>query len=125
MALTRTSSGICFANLHASAHVPARATEDILLAAEAATGWSGDAPLVFGGDLNLRPEESPDAFAELERRFGLGGATAPGAIDHLLSRGLDPVEPPRRWPPENREVPHQGLALRLSDHAPVEARFAA
>ena len=125
MAFTRTASGVCFANLHASAHLPDRAAEDVMRAAELASGWAADAPLVFGGDLNLRPGRSPAAFEQLERRFGLTGATAPDAIDHLLCRGLEPVEGPTRWPAERREVPCEGLALRLSDHAPVEARFAA
>ena len=125
MAFTRTASGVCFANLHASAHVPERAAADVLLAAERATEWAGDAPLVFGGDLNLRPAATPHPFEELERRHGLAGTTAPAAIDHLLSRRLTVVEPPRQWPPEQREVRGQGFALRLSDHAPVEAKFAA
>ena len=82
------------------------------------------APLLFGGDLNLRPAESPAAFEELAERFGLTPPTAPGAIDHLLSRGLEVVEAPWRWPPERREVRCDDLALRLSDHAPIEATFA-
>ncbi len=125
MALTRTGSGLCVANLHASAHRIDLAAEDVLRAAEAADEWSGDAPLIFGGDLNLQPRESPAVFAELRDRFGLTPTTAPDAIDHLLARGLEVVEPPRRWASERREVPgDDGLALRLSDHAPVEATFA-
>ncbi len=123
MAFTRTASGLCVANLHASAHDSRLATEDVLLAAGTATEWAGDAPLLFGGDLNLRPAETPFAFEQLRERFGLTGMTAPRAIDHLLSRGLDVVEPPAQWPPEQREVDCDGHALRLSDHSPVEARF--
>jgi endonuclease/exonuclease/phosphatase family metal-dependent hydrolase len=123
MAFTRTGSGVCVANLHASER-PALATEDVLRAAEAASEWAGEAPLLFGGDLNLRPTESPEIFEQLAQRFGLAAPTAPRAIDHLLARGLEPIEPPRQWPAERREVQHEGLALRLSDHAPVEARFA-
>jgi endonuclease/exonuclease/phosphatase family metal-dependent hydrolase len=117
-------SGLCVANLHATAHSPELAAEDVLRAAAAATAWAGDAPLLFGGDLNLRPDADGEIFDELRERFGLTGATAPGAIDHLLARGLDAVEPAHRWPPERREIPCDGLALRLSDHAPVQARFA-
>jgi endonuclease/exonuclease/phosphatase family metal-dependent hydrolase len=116
--------GLCVANLHASADCPDLAAEDVLRAARAAIEWAGEAPLLFGGDLNLRPEKSPEAFAELRRRFGLAPPTAPNAIDHLLARGLEIVERPRRWPPEAREVRSDGLALRLSDHSPVEATFA-
>jgi endonuclease/exonuclease/phosphatase family metal-dependent hydrolase len=124
MAFTRTASGLCVANLHATNDRPDLATEDVLRAAGAACGWAGEAPLLFGGDLNLRPEETPAAFAELRERFGLTAPTGPHAIDHLLARGLDVVEAPRRWPPERRELREDGRALRLSDHAPVEARFA-
>jgi hypothetical protein len=35
------------------------------------------------------------------------------------------VEPPERWPAERRELQVEGKALRLSDHAPVQARFRA
>lgn len=124
MAFTRTASGLCVANLHATNDRPALATDDVLRAAAAATDWAGEAPLLFGGDLNLRPAESPAAFEALRDRFGLAAPTGPDAIDHLLARGLDVVDPPKQWPPERREVDEDGLALRLSDHAPVEARFA-
>jgi endonuclease/exonuclease/phosphatase family metal-dependent hydrolase len=122
MALTRTGGGLCVANLHASER-PALAAEDVRRAAEAASEWAGEAPLLFGGDLNLLPGESPKVFAELAERFGLDSPTGADAIDHLLVRGLEPVEQPRRWPTERREVRNDGLALRLSDHAPVEAVF--
>jgi endonuclease/exonuclease/phosphatase family metal-dependent hydrolase len=131
MALTRVRvpdgggaehAGLCVANLHATAGRPELATEDVLRAAEAATEWAGDAPLIFGGDLNLRPESSPAIFDELRERFGLAAPTAL-AIDHLLVRGLDTVEPPRPWPPEWREVREDRRTLRLSDHAPVAAAF--
>jgi len=119
-----SGADLCVANLHATNDRPRMATEDVLRAAEAATEWAGDAPLIFGGDLNLRPAETPAAFDELHDRFGLAAPTAPDAIDHILARGLVPVEPPRAWPPERRELPEDGLALRLSDHAPIEARLA-
>jgi len=124
MAFTRTTSGLCVANLHATNDRPELAAEDVVRAAEAAARWAGEAPLVFGGDLNLRPESAAQVFAELGERFGLAGPTGPGAIDHLLVRGLEAVAPPTQWPPEKRELPEDGRALRLSDHAPVEARFA-
>jgi endonuclease/exonuclease/phosphatase family metal-dependent hydrolase len=114
---------ICVANLHATAGRPELAAEDVLRAARAAAEWAGDAPLIFGGDLNLRPRTEPAVFDELRNRFGLVAPTAPDAIDHLLVRGLDTVEAPGLWPPERREVNNEGLALRLSDHAPVEATF--
>ena len=124
MAFTRTASGICIANLHATNDRPDLAADDVLRAAEAAAGWAGEAPLLFGGDLNLRPEKSPEVFAELRERFNLTAPTEPRAIDHLLARGLEVIEPPRQWPPERRELDEDGCALRLSDHALLEARFA-
>ena len=63
-------------------------------------------------------------FETLARDFGLTGTTGPKAIDHILSRNVDVIEPPNAWPPERRELPLDGRALRLSDHAPVQARFA-
>jgi endonuclease/exonuclease/phosphatase family metal-dependent hydrolase len=123
MAFTRLGSGLCVANLHTTTNNPALASEEILLAAENATEWAGDAPLIFGGDLNLRPEQG-STFDQLAQRYGLRYPTAPDAIDHLLARGLELLEQARRWPPENRELAWNGLALRLSDHAPVAALFA-
>jgi endonuclease/exonuclease/phosphatase family metal-dependent hydrolase len=125
MAFTRTAAGVCIANLHATNDLPKLATADVLLAAEAASGWAGDAPLIFGGDLNLRPAEDPELFAKLAADFGLASpTTGPKAIDHVLVRGLEVVAAPAQWPPERRELSLDGKALRLSDHAPVEARFA-
>ncbi len=129
MALTRLAAAegtpqLCIANLHATNDRPHMATEEVVRAATAATRWAGDAPLLFGGDLNLRPAESPAIFAELHERFGLTAPTGPQAIDHLLTRGLETLESTHQWPAARRELREDGLALRLSDHAPVEARFA-
>jgi len=127
MAFTRIAVGdggeLCLANLHATNDQPQLATEDVLRAAAAAVEWAGGAPLLFGGDFNLRPAEDPPAFERLESEFGLTGTTAPRAIDHLLTRELDVVTAPSPWPGERRERPHDNLRLRLSDHAPVEGTF--
>ena len=127
MAFTRIAIGdgtqLCVANLHATNDRPDLATADVVRAAEAAVEWAGDSPLLFGGDLNLHPAEDPTAFELLNERFGLSGVTAPQAIDHLLHRNLDPVEPASAWPAARRELSEHGLRLRLSDHAPVAARF--
>lgn len=115
---------LCVANLHATAGRPAQAGPEVVAAAEAAVGWSGDAPLVFGGDLNVRPRADPEPFALLEERFGLREPSAPDAIDHVLMRGLEIAEPPRRLAPERRELTEpDGRRLRLSDHRPIAARF--
>jgi endonuclease/exonuclease/phosphatase family metal-dependent hydrolase len=127
MAFIRIALGdgadLCVANLHATNDRPDLATADVLRAAEAATGWAGDSPLLFGGDLNLRPAEDPAAFEALRERFGLDAPTHPRAIDHLLVRNLEIAEPATAWLPERRELIRDGLRLRLSDHAPVQARF--
>jgi endonuclease/exonuclease/phosphatase family metal-dependent hydrolase len=123
MALTRTASGVCVANLHATSNLPPLAVADVVLAARAAVEFAGEAPLLFGGDLNLRPGRNPEVFAELAERHGLSGPTAPDAIDHLLARGMAVLAQPTRWEPERREIEQDGLALRLSDHAPVQAGF--
>jgi endonuclease/exonuclease/phosphatase family metal-dependent hydrolase len=113
---------VCVANLHASAGLPHKAAGEVIAAAGSAVEWSAGDPLVFGGDLNLRPANDPLPFAELRERFRLGDATGPQAIDHVLARDLEVVERPRRLPAEERELPHPGgLRLRLSDHAPVIA----
>jgi endonuclease/exonuclease/phosphatase family metal-dependent hydrolase len=125
MGFVRTASGICIANLHATNDWPKLAEEDVAKAARAALEWAAGSPLVFGGDLNLRPAKQPRIFERLAEEFGLAPTTAPTAIDHVLCRGLEVVEPPAQWPPEQRELPLEGRALRLSDHAPVQARFRA
>jgi endonuclease/exonuclease/phosphatase family metal-dependent hydrolase len=117
---------LCAANLHATAGRPAQAGPEVVAAAEAAVGWSGDDPLVFGGDLNLRPAAEPETFELLEERFGLREPTAPDAIDHVLARGLEIAEPPRRLAPERGElIEPDGRRLRLSDHRLIAARFVA
>jgi endonuclease/exonuclease/phosphatase family metal-dependent hydrolase len=123
MALTRTASGVCVANLHATSNVPPMAVADVLPAARAAVEFAGEAPLLFGGDLNLRPRRNPEVFEELAERYGLGEPTAPDAIDHLLVRGATVLAQPTPWEPARREIDQDGLALRLSDHAPVQAGF--
>ena len=115
---------LAVANLHASTGEGPGQAHEVERAAERACEWAGQLPLLFGGDLNLRPARAPELFARLSDRHGLRPATGPAAIDHLLARGLEPLEGPRALRAEEREVegPH-GLALRLSDHAPVVAAF--
>src|SRR3954447_25834596 len=61
---------LCVANLHATAGNREQAEADVRRGARHAVAFAGDRPLLFGGDLNLRPRTSP-VFDELERRFGL------------------------------------------------------
>jgi endonuclease/exonuclease/phosphatase family metal-dependent hydrolase len=123
MVFARLDCGLCVANLHASKS-PTLAAADVRHAAETAVAWAGESPLILGGDFNLRPNQTR-LFEELARQFGLSAPTGPDSIDHILGRGLEIVHPPGAWPPEARELSCEGLRLRLSDHAPVEGRFAA
>ena len=124
MQWVRLEGGVCVANLHATAGRARRAAAEVVRAAGVAVGWSGADPLVFGGDLNLRPARDPQPFVELRERFELGEPTAPRAIDHLLARGLGVAERPRQLAPAERELRDaSGLLIRLSDHAPVVATF--
>lgn len=122
MAFTILRDGLCVANLHASVARPA-ALAEVRTAAATASAWAGDAPLIFGGDLNLRPRTNPEIFDELRRKHGLTPPAGPDSLDHLLARNLEVAEPPAAWEPARREVPEDGLRVRLSDHAPVEAAF--
>ena len=110
--------------VHLSVPATRQAHDEAVRGAERAIELAGADPLIFGGDLNLRPARDPRAFAELGGRLDLAPPTGPHAIDHLLARGLEVAEPPRALPATAREVPEaDGLRVRLSDHAPVTAAF--
>ncbi len=126
------------ANVHLSVPSTGQGGAEAIAAARFAAGWGGGDeptvplaehaadgdPLVLGGDLNLRPADHRAAFDELRDRFGLAPPTGPKAIDHLLARDLDVVERPAALPAAARELRGPGgLAIRLSDHAPVAAAF--
>lgn len=104
---------LAVANMHLTAGDPRRAAAELTRALDAAL----PGPLIFGGDLNVRPFQAPEAYEPL------GPPTGPKSIDHVFGLGLTVVEPPRRLPDERRELPEAGLRLRLSDHAPVVATF--
>lgn len=129
MAFTRLAPRVSVANLHASEQRRS-AEREVAEAARVACEWAGEEPLIFGGDLNLNRASSAPLFTALAEEHGLSEPTPGRYIDHVLVRGLTTIAPPRAWPPEKREVPEPGppagkppLAVRLSDHAPVEARF--
>ncbi len=98
----RDREGRWFANLHATVHDDAAARRDIATAAATARRWAAGAPLVLGGDLNVRELELT-GFAHAGRHD----------VDHLFAtNGLMPVG---------------GIGTLdrgpLSDHAPVRATF--
>jgi endonuclease/exonuclease/phosphatase family metal-dependent hydrolase len=135
MAFTRTAAGLCIANLHATNDRPELAGPEVLRAAATAVERAGGAPLIFGGDLNLRPAEHPDVFEHLRDEHGLTPPTAPDAIDHLLARDLEIAGPPARLPHPEVERPadfrgplglwsrEAGRRIRLSDHDPIGASY--
>lgn len=84
-------AGAWVGNLHGGG--PMR---DALRAAASVTRWAGAAPIVLGGDFNIRD-------LRLEGFEYAGGFS----VDHVLARGLRPV---------GSAVLERG---RLSDHAPV------
>jgi endonuclease/exonuclease/phosphatase family metal-dependent hydrolase len=86
-------AGVWVANLHAGGTM-----HDAAGAAASARRWAGDAPLVLGGDFNIRG-------------LTLDGFEYAGGheVDHVFARGLSPAA---------SEVLDRG---RLSDHAPVLA----
>jgi endonuclease/exonuclease/phosphatase family metal-dependent hydrolase len=114
---------VCVANMHASAHNPARAAEELAEAAKAAGEWAGTRALILGGDFNVPPAEQPWIYDELAAD-GFTAPTGDGQIDHLLVRGMTVAEPARQLPAERRDVT-VGAAprVRLSDHAVVVAAF--
>lgn len=97
MHAVRLADGVWIANLHAQVRPELLARSDTARAASTALAWAGEAPLVLGGDFNLR---DPLA-AGLTRVAGHG-------VDHVMVRGLR-----RRGA---ADIPERG---GLSDHAPV------
>lgn len=111
--------------LHLSVPRTGQGAAEALQAAELATAWAAGDPVILGGDFNLRPVHHSAAFDDLRDRFGFEPPTGPKAIDHLLAAGpLDVVARPAVLAAAGREVTSPGgLAIRLSDHAPVLASF--
>jgi endonuclease/exonuclease/phosphatase family metal-dependent hydrolase len=91
------ASGRWVCNLHAQAHSERLAQADLDTAATAAVAWAAGAPLVLGGDLNLRAP-SVDGFAHV----------AGHSVDHVLVRLLHAAGPGRTL--------QRGS---LSDHEPL------
>jgi endonuclease/exonuclease/phosphatase family metal-dependent hydrolase len=90
-------------NVHSHNHPEALALSDTRAAIEAARDWADGAPLIFGGDVNLkRPPEFPGLVH-------LGG----NHVDHLFTDG--------RAATGKREVLERGP---LSDHPPVAVTLA-
>jgi endonuclease/exonuclease/phosphatase family metal-dependent hydrolase len=97
----RLQSGVWIVNLHASTRGAAgepQTRAESLQAAGTALGWAGGAPLVLGGDFNLR-----------------GTPELPG-LRHVAGHYVDHVYTSRIEPAGRGETLDRGA---LSDHAPV------
>ncbi len=99
-------SGACVANYHGSARAQL-AEEELDELWEVALTFAGEAPLVLGGDLNLRSPRAPAPdIAHVASRD----------VDHIFARGLratgDAHTPDRRLAVGERIV-------ELSDHPPL------
>jgi endonuclease/exonuclease/phosphatase family metal-dependent hydrolase len=105
--LLRLGDGTCLVNFHASTR-PARAEEELARLWERALAWAGMAPLILGGDLNLRAPRAPGD--EVEHVAGQG-------VDHLFARGFALA----RARALDREIEWHGQRSELSDHAPLQA----
>jgi endonuclease/exonuclease/phosphatase family metal-dependent hydrolase len=91
------ADGTWVANVHAQVHSEARAQADLALAGSTVLAWAGDAPVLLGGDANVREPRVP-GFTHL------GGH----GVDHVLGRGFVAAGPPRTLERDS-----------LSDHAAV------
>lgn len=96
----RDETGRWFANVHCSTH-PARARQDLAHARACVLRWAGQAPLVLGGDLNVRDPRVPG--------FAYAGG---GHVDHVFARGCEIAAP--------ADALERGA---LSDHAPVRVQL--
>ncbi len=104
--MVRLASGPCLVNYHAST-TPRRATEELARIWELALPWARDAPLVVGGDLNLRTPRAPSpTIAHVATRD----------VDHVFVRGLV-ADAPTQQPARSMRQP--GGTHELSDHPPL------
>lgn len=113
--LARLHDGTCVVNFHASTR-RARAEQELARLWEHTHAWAGQAPLILGGDLNLRTPRVADG-ADVEHVEHV----AAHEVDHLFARGLAV----RRDGVINREVASARRRAELSDHVPLWAELCA
>lgn len=109
--------GVCVANYHGSAR-RRLAEEELEQLGRHALAFADGAPLVVGGDLNLRSPALPAG----DRERGCDGAhhVARRDVDHILAWGMEPASAPElldRW------AQVDGVRVQLSDHVPLRAEL--
>jgi endonuclease/exonuclease/phosphatase family metal-dependent hydrolase len=108
--LARLGDGTCVANFHASTRVPLAEYELERLWAQALS-FAGGAPLILGGDLNLRAPLAPgEGIVHVAARD----------VDHIFARWLEPVGTQQLL--DRRVTGERGMA-ELSDHPPLAIRL--
>jgi endonuclease/exonuclease/phosphatase family metal-dependent hydrolase len=100
----RLSGGLWAVNLHGTRGGTPQTWADARRAAAAGEQWAAGAPLVLGGDLNLRGVPELPGLDHMAGNF----------VDHIYTAGLQPRGRP--------EVLERGA---LSDHAPVRIELEA
>jgi endonuclease/exonuclease/phosphatase family metal-dependent hydrolase len=111
----RLESGVWVVNLHATTRKGSKEAPqtraELRFAAGTGLAWAGGAPLVLGGDLNLRDPRVPG--------FAHAGASH---VDHVFARGLAPLHAAHAAHAHARaEILDRG---GLSDHAPLRVTLA-
>jgi len=104
--LVRLADGICLVNFHGSSR-PELAREELAALWGKAVSFSAGAPLVLGGDLNLREPLLPaDEIAHVASRD----------VDHIFVRGFVQFGPAQQL---DRHVEVGERRVELSDHPPL------
>jgi endonuclease/exonuclease/phosphatase family metal-dependent hydrolase len=103
--LVRLADGTCAVNYHGSAS-SARARGELDALWTRALAFAGDAPLVLGGDLNLREPVAPAGMLHAAQRD----------VDHVFARGLPASGPAERL---DRRIALGPDQVELSDHVPL------
>jgi endonuclease/exonuclease/phosphatase family metal-dependent hydrolase len=103
--LVRLQDGTALANYHGSTRVPL-AEEELARLWKLALAWARGAPLVLGGDLNLRDPRAPEGALHVASRD----------VDHVFAVGMRACGEAQRLP---RRATVRGHEVELSDHIPL------
>jgi endonuclease/exonuclease/phosphatase family metal-dependent hydrolase len=108
--LARLGDGTCLVNFHGSGRADLAEVELANLW-ERALAWAAQAPLILGGDLNLRVPRAPRSdILHLASRD----------VDHIFARGVQTAAAPELL---DRHVTVGEEWLELSDHVPLLASW--